>query len=169
MHGMTWKQEMHVIFDTTWHLLAAGETSTWISCSSTCLFLGEERNKSRSADFFLLSKDGRKRHSLPVFFWSIKKTVLNIQRIVTCLLLIWKNGINLKCRPSSVSFFERLRYIFFFFVSKTLICIPLYKRAVRFKVNATHFSLSSQKKGDLFLIDRLLSIALAALTDEDYK
>lgn len=25
MHGMTWKQEMHVIFDTAWHLLAAGE------------------------------------------------------------------------------------------------------------------------------------------------
>lgn len=37
-HGMTWKQEMHVIFDTAWLLLAAGETSTWISCCSTCLF-----------------------------------------------------------------------------------------------------------------------------------
>lgn len=140
---------MHVIFDTTWHLLAAGETSTWISCSSTCLFRGEERNKPKSIDFFfslhLLSKDWRKHHSLPAFIWSIKITILNIQRIATCLLLMWKNGINLKHTPSSVSFFERLSYVFF--VSKTFICIALYKRAtLRLKVNATHFSLSRQKK-----------------------
>lgn len=93
----------------------------------------------------LLSKDWRKHHSLPAFIWSIKITILNIQRIATCLLLMWKSGINLKHTPSSVSFFERLSYVFF--VSKTFICIALYKRAaVRLKVNATHFSMSRHKK-----------------------
>lgn len=97
MHGMTWKQEMHVIFDTTWHLVAAGETSLGGSLAAvTCLFPGKGRNKSRSADFspvfsgfFFLGllfspKDPSKQHSLAVL--SSFDPAVNIQRIMTCLL-----------------------------------------------------------------------------------
>lgn len=73
---MTWKREMHVIFDTTWHLVAAGETTGRLSGGAylpVSQAVGGEGGCQifsflSFSPLFFSSKDSCKHGELAVFF-----------------------------------------------------------------------------------------------------
>lgn len=176
MHGMTWKQEMHVIFDTAWHLVAAGETSTWISCCRTCLFLGGGRRSQKALISFLSSSLTRLKEttrSYCLLFIHMKTTEYSKQwqrNLFISDTKKWDEFWNVRL----VKWVPKIKGASAFSLEKHLLCCLVLKSYCEIQGKCCAFLRDSKKDegwrgGGVFLIDRLLSIALSALTDEDYK
>lgn len=100
-----------------------GETSTWISCCSTCLFLGGRKERVKIS--FSSSSSKIERNNAVLLSYSAEYSKQS--QCTSCLLLMWKNGMNSETYAWLNEFLCKIKAHLCFCERKKIIVLPCTK------------------------------------------